>query len=46
MTYDLSREIDRFKRWAAENGIYIPEPEDEARLRDIAAEMERNRRYL
>lgn len=43
---EMSEAIDRFKRWAAENGIYIPEPEDEARLRDIAVEMERNRRYL
>lgn len=43
---EMSEAIDRFKRWAAENGIYIPEPEDDARLRDIAVEMERNRRYL
>lgn len=48
---ELSREemteaIDRFKRWAATEGIYIPEQEDEARLRDIAIEIERNRKWL
>lgn len=48
---ELSREemteaIERFKRWAAGEGIYIPDPEDEARLRDIAIETERNRKWL
>lgn len=43
---EMTQAIDRFKRWAAEQGIYIPAPEDEARLRDIAVEMERNRRYV
>ena len=50
-TADLTKEetstaIDRFKRWAAENGIYIPDPEDQARLRDIEIEMGRNAAYL
>lgn len=50
-TRDLSSEqmadaIDRFKRWAAENGIYIPDPEDAARLRDIEIQLARMRRYL
>ena len=38
--------IDKFKRWGAENGIYIPSPEDTARLRDIEIEMGRMRQYL
>lgn len=38
--------IDRFKKWAAENGIYIPEPEDEERLKDIEMEMGRMESYL
>lgn len=38
--------IDRFTRWAAENGIYIPAPEDEARLRDLEIEMGRMRSWL
>lgn len=48
---ELSKEemrtaIDRFQRWAAENGIYIPEPADGARLREIEIEMGRLRAYL
>lgn len=48
---DLSKEemrtaIDRFQRWAAENGIYIPEPADVERLREIEIEMGRLRAYL
>jgi hypothetical protein len=38
--------IDKFKRWGAENGIYIPSPEDTARLRDIEIEMGRMKQYL
>lgn len=38
--------IDRFKRWAADNGIYIPEPEDAERLKDIEMEMGRMKSYL
>ena len=50
-TADLSKEemsmaIDRFKRWGAENGIYLPNPGDESLLRDIEIEMGRNRAYL
>lgn len=48
---DLSTEemriaIDRFKRWANENGFYLPSPEDTARLKDIEIEMGRMRQYL
>ena len=42
----MSEAIDRFKRWAAENGIYIPEPEDAERLKDIEMEMGRMKSYL
>ena len=45
-TEQMSEAIDRFKRWAAENGIYIPDPEDAARLQDIEIQMARMRRYL
>lgn len=38
--------IDKFKRWAAENGIYIPDPEDEERLREIEIEMGRLKTWL
>lgn len=50
-TTDLSKEemsmaIDRFKRWGAENGFYMPSPGDEELLKEIAVEMERNKAYL
>lgn len=50
-TAELSKEtmstaIDRFKRWAAENGIYIPDPQDAERLKDIEMEMGRMKSYL
>lgn len=50
-TADLTKEemsiaIDRFKRWGAENGIYMPAPGDESLLKMIAVEMERNKAYL
>ena len=38
--------IDRLKRWGAENGFYLPSPEDADRLRDIEIEMGRMRQYL
>ena len=45
-TEEMSESIDRFKRWAAEQGIYIPEPEDVERLKDIELEMGRMKAYL
>ena len=43
---EMSMCIDRFKRWAADNGIYLPEPEDAERLKDIELEMGRMKSYL
>ena len=43
---EMSIAIDRFKRWGAENGIYMPNPGDESLLREIAIEMGRNKAYL
>ena len=48
---DLSKEemqeaIDRFKRWGAENGFYLPNPGDESLLRSIEIEMARMKNYL
>jgi len=43
---EMSIAIDRFKRWGAENGIYMPQPGDESLLREIAIEMGRNKAYL
>lgn len=43
---EMSTAIDRFKRWGAENGIYLPDPGDESLLQAIAIEMGRNNQYL
>lgn len=43
---EMSVAIDRFKRWGAENGIYMPDPMDEVTLREISIEMGRNRAYI
>jgi len=43
---EMSVAIDRFKKWCAEQGIYIPEPEDAERLKDIELEMGRMKSYL
>jgi hypothetical protein len=43
---EMSIAIDRFKRWGAENGIYLPNPGDESLLQEIAIEMGRQQAYL
>lgn len=43
---EMTTAIDRLKRWGAENGIYLPNPEDRELLREIEIEMGRNRAYL
>lgn len=43
---EMSTAIDRFKRWAAEQGIYMPEPGDEQLLAIIRYEMDKMKQYL
>lgn len=43
---EMSMAIDRFKKWGAENGIYMPNPGDEQLLRDIEISMGAQRLYL
>lgn len=43
---EMSQAIDRFKRWASENGIYLPSPGDEERLKDIEIQIGRMKNYL
>lgn len=43
---EMSVAIDRFKRWGAENGIYLPSPDDASLLRDIEIEMGRMKSFL
>lgn len=45
-TEEMSTAITRFKNWAAQQGIYIPDPEDAERLKDIEMEMGRMKSYL
>lgn len=43
---EMSTAIDRFKRWGAENGIYMPNPDDASLLEAIEIEMGRMKSYL
>lgn len=43
---EMSMAIDRFKRWGAENGIYMPNPENIHLLKEIEIEMGRMKSYL
>lgn len=45
-TEEMTTAIDRFKRWAAENGIYLPDPDEKGLLREIEIEMGRMRSYI
>ena len=43
---EMSIAIDRFKGWAAEQGFYLPSPDDKEMLKWIEIEMGRMRQYL
>ena len=43
---EMTVAIDRFKRWSAEQGFYLPNPGDTDRLRDLEIEISRMRKYL
>lgn len=43
---EMSTAIDRFKRWGADNGIYMPNPDDASLLKAIEIEMGRMKSYL
>jgi hypothetical protein len=38
--------IDRWRNWAAQQGWYIPSPEEEAMIRQAAAEIDRQKQFL
>lgn len=42
---EMSVSIDRFRKWAAEQGIYTPSPDDLAEIAKITEEMSKER-YL
>lgn len=43
---EMTMAIDRFKKWGAENGIYMPNPDDISLLQQIEVEMGRMKTYL
>lgn len=43
---EMSLSIDRFRRFAEENGIYIPSPGDEELLAQLEYEIDRARKYM
>lgn len=43
---EMSLSIDRYKKFCAEQGIFLPEPGDEELLRQIEFEMARAAKYL
>lgn len=43
---EMSLAIDRFKKWGADNGMYLPNPEDISLLKEIEVEMGRMKSYL
>lgn len=43
---EMSLAIDRFKNWAREQGIYLPEADDTKTLQEIEVEMARCQNYL
>jgi hypothetical protein len=43
---NLSIAIDRFKKWSSDNGIYLPDAEDEEYLAHLEIEASRLQRYI
>ena len=43
---EMNASITRFKIWAAKEGIYLPEPEDAERLKEIEYLITKNEKYL
>lgn len=45
-TKELTTAIERFRNWSSNEGIYLPEPNEDKFLKQIECEMERYREYL
>ena len=43
---EMTTAIERFRNWSAEQGVYLPAPNEEDFLRHIAVEAERHKMYL
>lgn len=45
-TSEMSVAIDRYRKWCAEQGVYIPEANEEENLASLEAELSKYERYL
>lgn len=45
-TEEMSLSIDRYKKFCADNGIFLPEPGDEELLKQIEWEMSKAAKYI
>lgn len=45
-TAEMTTAIERFRNWSADNGIYIPAPDEEQYMVYLEQEIERNRNFL
>lgn len=45
-TEEMSLSIDRFRKWSEEQGIYLPSPEEQNYLEQMALMVEQNKRWL
>ena len=43
---EMTLAIDRWRNWAAQQGWYIPSPEEKAMIRQAAAEIDRQKQFL
>ena len=45
-TEEMTRAIERYRNWAASEGVYIPSPEEHLMVQQMEIEISRNRQYL
>ena len=45
-THEMSVAIDRYRKWCAEQGVYIPEANEGENLASLEAELSKYERYL
>lgn len=43
---EMATAIDRFRKWAADEGFYLPSPDDESLIASVEYQMGRMRQYL
>lgn len=45
-TVEMTTAIERFRNWSADNGYYLPSPEEQAFLQEIEIELDKQKQYL